>query len=386
MDSTNTSFIEKKDHIPHKRQIVLMVSQTCNLNCRYCYETRKTSGLMTVATAKEILEREFSTIRDDARTTHAEIAFMGGEPLLNFDLVRSISEWIWSKDIALPYEITIRTNGTLLDRGMRDWFILNRERIKVGLSMDGISEMNRMNRTSEKIDYRFFHENWPGNRVKIVLHRDTVAYLARTVREMNGAGLPFEVEIGEGFEWTSDDADALERQLVELIPLYLSEREEAIASGLFSYNQADYFPADPMTDIAFCGKSNNIIAYDVDGSPCVCHLFSTPVQGYENARRAWRELRDIPKVRLDPYCVACPVQKVCKTCFGENMRLFGTIYKSAARDTICKAVKAKARACAYYYLKCVEEKIEGGKALSTSEREMSHASLRLLETVHTREA
>lgn len=339
MNNTVDSMEAEYNPFPNRRQIILMVSQACNLNCEYCYQSKKSTGFMSVMTAQHILEDEFTKMLNDGRTTQAEIAYMGGEPLMNFELIRKVSEWLWSKEQPKPYELTIRTNGTLLSRDMKQWLSANKSRINVGLSMDGLSNMNKFNRTEQFINWSFFRKNWPARRMKLVLFKDSVHLLAETVREMNRAGIPFETVIGEGFEWTPETAGILEDQLISLIPEYMDRPKEAVDCGLFSFRIADYFPRYPIRDVAFCGESNNIIAYDIDGSPCICHLFSTPVLGHKKARWAWDNLRGIKSIPFDPCCIACPIHKNCKNCFGENMRLCGTIYHSAARITICNAMK-----------------------------------------------
>jgi uncharacterized protein len=372
---------EIRTTIPPRRQIILMVSQSCNLNCKYCYQSHKSQGLMAVGTAKRILEDEFTKMLNDGQTTQAEIAFMGGEPLMNFELIREVSEWIWSKEQPKPYEVTISTNGTLLSGDMKQWLSANKSRIDVGLSMDGLSTMNKFNRTDQYIDWKFFRENWLSLGIKIVLFKDSVHLLAETVRELNRAGIPFKIDIGDGFEWTPKTAGILENQLLSLIPEYLDRPQAAVDCGLFSFRIGDYFPEYPMHDITVCGESNNIIAYDVDGSPCICHVFSTPVLGYEKARWAWDNLREVKSVPFDPFCTECPIHKNCKNCFGENLRLCGTIYDSAARKTICNAMKAKARACSLFFLKQVERKITNNECLSQADQHDAEKALRLLETI-----
>jgi len=367
--------------IPTKRQIILMVSQSCNLNCKYCYQSHKSQGLMAVVTAKRILEDEFTKMLNDGQTMQTTIEYMGGEPLLNFDLIREVSEWLWSKEQPKPYELTISTNGTLLSSDMKRWFSANKSRIDIGLSMDGLSTMNKVNRTEQSIDWKFFQENWPSRGIKIVLFKDSVHLLAETVREMNRTGMLFRADIGDGFEWTPKTAGILENQLLSLIPEYIDRPKEAVDCGLFSFRIADYFPEYPMRHIAFCGESNNIIAYDIDGSPCICHVFSTPVLGYEKARWAWDNLRGIKSLPFDPFCSECPIHKNCKNCFGESMRLCGTIYHSAARTTICNAMKAKARACSLFFLKQVERKIGNNECLSQEEQNDAEKALQLLEVI-----
>ena len=279
--------------VPTKRQIILMISQSCNLNCKYCYQPHKSQGLMTVETAKNIIENELFEIQKNGHTNEISFEYMGGEPLLNFKLIREISEWLWSKDISIPYELIVSSNGTLLSDEMKQWFASNKSRISFGLSMDGLSSMNKFNRTNQFIDWKFVKDNWPQNRINITLFKDSVNLLAETIREMNAAKIPFAVSIGDGFEWTQEAANILEEQLSNLIPDYINQKQEAVDCGLFSFRIADYFPEYPMYDIAVCGKSNNIIAYDTDGSPCICHVFSELVLGQKKARQTWHDCNNI---------------------------------------------------------------------------------------------
>lgn len=332
-------------------------------------------------TAKAVVSDEFSRMACDGVTTSAEISYMGGEPLLNFPLIRDVSEWLWSCKREIPYELKIRTNGTLLTPEMKAWFVDNRARIGVGLSMDGLGEMNRHNRTDLRVDWDFFTDNWPSERVRMVLFRDSVRFLADTVREMNARGVPFKAVLGEGFEWDAEAAASLESQLLRLVPDYIDKPDEARDCGLFSFRIGDFFPAHPFTDIPLCGDSNNIIAYDVDGSPCVCHMFSTPSIGREKGRWAWDSLRVRGDARMDTYCADCPLQKNCKFCFGQNFLLYGDIRRNAAPATICNGTKAKARACSVLCLKRIETAIANHGELTPENLHDAELSLRLLETI-----
>lgn len=364
----------------NKRQVILMITDFCNLNCAYCYEQKKGHSFMKRDVATYILQQEIKGLKGDTRTQKIEFAYLGGEPLLNFSLIRTLSEWIWQQEIPVPYELTVRTNGTLLTKEMKDWFAKNREHIQVGLSMDGFSTMNRLNRTDDRINWQFFQHNWPKNRVRIVLFKDTVHLLAETVREMNKANLCFEIVIGEGFFWDSESAGILERELLSLVEDYLEKPKEGKENGLFSFQIGDYFTDYPMKEVMFCGETNkNIIAYDTDGSPCICHMFSTPTIGAEKARWSWINLQKVKKLPFDPVCRKCPVHKNCKSCFGINMSLYGDIYRSAARKTICKAIKAKARAGAFFYLKRMERRIEQQKTLTPEEVLYANKAVHILE-------
>lgn len=336
---------------------------------------------MTTAAAKALLEKEFYEIENLNLANTVEVAFMGGEPLLNFKLIQSVSEWIWTLQLPFQLILTVRTNGTLLSPAMKEWLKANREKISVGLSMDGLSTMNFENRTDMAIDWLFFLENWPDQRVRIVLFKDTVNLLSQTIREMNIKSIPFQVVIGEGFEWTKEASGIFERELIELIPDYINSGEEAAECGLFFHRISDFFPEYVITETPFCGDANNIASYDIDGSPCICHLFSAPVLGSEKARYAWEHFHTEKMIPLDPACVECPIQKNCKTCFGMNYKVCGSIYQSAALRTICNAVKANARACALFHLKRTEQRIQNREILSKDDMDCADKAFKILAQI-----
>ena len=105
-----------------KRRIcTLVITHSCNLNCLYCYEHKKDSLTMPFELAKKLLEYEFKYIESCSEFDELEIDFMGGEPLLEFSLIRKISEWLWSKQWPCPYICFATTNGTLISNDNREW-------------------------------------------------------------------------------------------------------------------------------------------------------------------------------------------------------------------------------------------------------------------------
>ena len=63
-------------------QVTLLVTDACNLRCKYCYQHQKKSNLMTWETAKQIIDDTFS-----CQYVVGCIYLMGGEPFLAFDLI-----------------------------------------------------------------------------------------------------------------------------------------------------------------------------------------------------------------------------------------------------------------------------------------------------------
>lgn len=73
------------------RQITLIITENCNLNCTYCYEKHKENSYMTFETAKKIIDKEFEEVSDK---DFIQVEFFGGEPFLNFDLIKEVVEYV----------------------------------------------------------------------------------------------------------------------------------------------------------------------------------------------------------------------------------------------------------------------------------------------------
>lgn len=100
---------------------MLMITHACNLNCSYCYESHKQNAYMPVELAKEIISKEASFIKESDKFDEIQVDFMGGEPLMNFTLIKEIVEWLEGGGIDVPWICFASTNGTLIDHDMKEW-------------------------------------------------------------------------------------------------------------------------------------------------------------------------------------------------------------------------------------------------------------------------
>lgn len=367
------------EDVSKTRQVILTVSRHCNLSCRYCYESYKSHGKMTFATATRVLEDEFRRSAVDKVTEAVNVSFMGGEPLDNFELIQQVSEWMWSKTWPLSYTLSLQTNGTLLNDAMRAWFVANKERMDVGLSFDGLGRVNAINRTDQWVDVDFFVHTWPHKRVTAVLFKDTVGCLAENVVSMNNARIPFLMTFGDGFEWTERDVSVYEQQMGLLLPEYMDTPKEARECGLFSLSLVNFFPGNLLEQTPFCGVVDNIVDYDVDGESYICHIFAPLTLGQEKAKQAKAICCDLKMVPWDPECDRCPLRNTCKPCFGFHFKLFGDVNRWSSKSTICRLQKAKAKACAVFHLKWVEKEMLASRSLSDDDLMAAEKAVRYLE-------
>ncbi len=112
--------------------LVLRVTDKCNLKCRYCYAYRENGADMDFSVAKKSIDEFYN------HYLKFKIQITGGEPLLNYDLIIKIAEYIKSLGIEAP--INIQTNGTLLNRERLE--NLQKYNIGISISLDGIMQIN----------------------------------------------------------------------------------------------------------------------------------------------------------------------------------------------------------------------------------------------------
>ena len=73
----------------------ICVTHNCNLDCVYCYQKHDTNNRMTLDTAKSCIDWIFDNIPD--YMSGVEIGFIGGEPMLEFELIKSVIEYTQAK-------------------------------------------------------------------------------------------------------------------------------------------------------------------------------------------------------------------------------------------------------------------------------------------------
>ena len=124
------------------KALCLHVAHTCNLNCSYCFASQgKYHGdraLMSFEVGKQALD----FLLEHSGTRHnLEVDFFGGEPLMNFDVVKQLVAYARSreKECGKHFRFTLTTNGVLIDDDVIDF--ANREMSNVVLSLDGRKEL-----------------------------------------------------------------------------------------------------------------------------------------------------------------------------------------------------------------------------------------------------
>lgn len=313
-----------------RRTCMLMVTHACNLNCTYCYETHKRNAFMDTDLAKEIILREAQFVSDSDTFDELEIDFMGGEPFMNFPLIKSVVEWLEQGVISVPWICFATTNGTLLTDEIKAWLREHKDNFILGASYDGTVKMQSTNRGTDKykLDLDFFREVWPTQPLHMTISKETLPTLAEGVLDMQARGHKVEGGLAEGVDWTIEDALMYREQLSILKDAYLKDTTLTPLNGLSRYVIIYDLPATEKVQQKWCGTGKYMATYDIDGKKYGCHMF-TPVVLGKNALLSDTVEWDSLESTADDYCKTCVLRNFCPTCPGFNYKYRGHI---AVRD------------------------------------------------------
>lgn len=326
----------------HRRTCMLMVTHACNLNCSYCYEHYKKNVYMDTNLAKDIISREAQFVKDSDQFDELEIDFMGGEPFMNFPLIKNVVEWLETGVIDIPWICFATTNGTLLTDKIKSWLREHKETINLGASYDGNSQMQSTNRGTDKhnIDLAFFHELWPHQELHMTISKETLPKLAEGVLDIQLKGYKVTAALAQGVDWTIDDAVMYREQLCILKDAYLKNTALTPFNRLTGFVSVYNLPATEKVQKKFCGTGKHMATYDIDGKKYGCHMFTPLVLGKDRALLADAVEWDSPESNADNYCKNCVLRSFCPTCPGFNYKLRGHL---AVRDKCwCPVVLAEA--------------------------------------------
>ena len=324
-----------------RRTCMLMVTHACNLNCSYCYEPYKKNAYMSLDLAKEIILREAQFVKESDQFDELQIDFMGGEPFMNFPLIKAIVEWLETGVIDIPWICFATTNGTLLTDEIKAWLREHKTGINLGASYDGTVQMQSTNRGTDKhnIDLNFFRELWPHQPLHMTISKETLPTLAEGVLDIQGKGYMVEAVLAQGVDWTIDDALMYREQLCTLKDAYLKNIMltpfNRLTRFVSTYDSSD----TEKIQEKWCGTGKGMATYDIDGKKYGCHMF-TPLVCGGKALLADAVEWDSPESNADDYCKSCVLRGFCPTCPGFNYKYRGSL---AERDKKwCPIVLAEA--------------------------------------------
>ncbi len=266
------------------KALCLHIAHTCNLNCSYCFASQgKYHGdraIMSFEVGKRALD---FLVENSGTRRNLEVDFFGGEPLMNFTVVKQLVEYARSieKEKGKNFRFTLTTNGMLVDDDVIEFS--NREMSNVVLSLDGRKEVHDRFR----VDYqgRGSWEQIVPKFQKFVKARDNKNYYMRgtfthanpdfledikTMLELGFTELSMEPVVcasDDPSALTEEDKTVVMKQYEELADLMLARHREGKPFTFYHY------------------------MIDLKGGPCIYKRVSGCGSGTEYmAGRAWGDL------------------------------------------------------------------------------------------------
>jgi len=299
----------------------ICVTHECNLSCGYCYQKHDTSAKMTIETASVVIDWIFDNMPNDTNTV--EIGFIGGEPLLEFDLLKEIVGYTRSKKREKDYYFFASTNGTLLSAEMKKWFTIHKDSFVLGLSLDGARETHNYNRCNsfDTIDIDFFRINWPNQGVKMTLTEYSLPRLAENIKFLHSKGIKNigGVNLAEGdFDWSNDNyIKVLVQQLNELVEFYVDndtlELNQMFKRKLHSCETKEKIRRK------WCGVGIGCPFFDVDGKMYPCALLTPMTFSADDLSEIVKTDFTDHENFIDDYCFDnCYIYPICPHCASAN--------------------------------------------------------------------
>ena len=256
------------------KAMCLHIAHGCNLRCEYCFASTGDFGkgrkLMSFETGKKAID---FLLEKSGDRENLELDFFGGEPLLNFEVVKQIVEYARSKekDYGKRFRFTITTNGVLLDDDKIDF--INKEMSNVVLSIDGRKEVN--DKVRKRVDGTGCYDSILPKFKRLVSKRGEKEYYVRgTFTKYN---LDFSEDVfslyNEGFDQISVEPVVCPPE----VPYSLTEKE---LSQIFKeYEKL----SERILDNENRGKKFNFFHFmiDLEGGPCIAKRLSGCGSGTE---------------------------------------------------------------------------------------------------------
>lgn len=272
------------------KALCMHIAHDCNLRCKYCFagtgEYHGARGMMSAETGKKAID---FVIANSGNRKNIEIDYFGGEPLMNFEVVKEITEYAkeQAKIHDKNFRFTVTTNGVLLDEDKKKY--INENMSNVVLSIDGRKEVN--DRMRPRVDGSGTYDTILPKFIDMAESRNQDKYYVRgTFTAFNKDFAEDVIHLADlGFKQTSvepvvapDDAEYALR--MEDIPEIFEQYEKLAAEYIERWKNGNWFnffhfmidlDQGPcaIKRLSGCGAGHEYLAVAADGDLYPCHQF-----------------------------------------------------------------------------------------------------------------
>lgn len=272
------------------KALCLHVAHDCNLRCKYCFaDTGEFHGgrcLMSAETGKKAID---FVIKSSGARKNIEIDYFGGEPLMNFGVVKEITEYAKAEGEkhGKNFRFTVTTNGILLNEDIKKY--INENMSNVVLSIDGTKETNDRMRyrvdgsgSYDSIVPKFQDLAESRNQDRYYVRGTFTAYnkdFAKDVIHLADLGFkqtsvePVVAPETEDYALTKEDIPVIFREYEKLTEEYVKRYKEGKGFNFFHFMiDLDQGPC-VVKRLSGCGAGHEYLAVAPNGDIYPCHQF-----------------------------------------------------------------------------------------------------------------
>ena len=358
------------------RQLILHVTNHCNLRCRYCYFFSQTYDYapdlkkinMQEKVAYKAIDIYLASLNKQLEKNPNEkgaITFYGGEPLLNFELIKKCVKYVKERQSNVSFHLT--SNGTVINKEILDFLIDNN--FYLSISLDGPKDMHDKNRvySDGQGSYQTVYEN--------------LAF----IKQYNLKYFMTNMQALAVFDWKTDlnklrqffcNGDTLRLMMINNVNPLDTSFYERFSKGDFITHQKHY---DNLRNIYFENIKNKTtdkfldrlfgisldillrhsnrfndtfpfsvncvpgskIAVDVDGNFHLCEKcnYSFPIGDVDNGI-SYEKICNLFSEYINfvgKKCLECPISRICGFCFKDFMKDDGHM---CIDNDLCQQMKA----------------------------------------------
>lgn len=370
-----------------ERSITFIVTKDCQLVCKYCYLVGKNvHERMSFDVAKKAIDKILSvpSLFPEERVVWD---FIGGEPLLEIDLISDIVNYIFKQLRTLNHHwngkcgIRITTNGILYNaKKVQDFINKYHDILNISISIDGTKQKQDLNRIfpNGRGSYDIVSKNvslwvtqFDNVATKMVISSEDLPYVAESGIHLLELGIKrLDMNLVVEDVWQEGDDTILEEQLIEFADNVI-ERNLYVGRKLFIFEECIGNPFNPNFESNPCGSM--MLAVDSSGHFYTCPRFAKYSLRSKSPRFIGNIEEGINHNLIRPFyvidelsqsplkCQLCEVATGCRWCPAENYDSSVTASIFDRSTAICKMHKARVRAKNYYWNKLKLVKANGTK-------------------------
>ena len=357
------------------KNITFQVTNDCCLKCSYCYQISKNNLSMSFDTAKIFIDNLFKNAENNEaeiniyNTVGLIIDFVGGEPLMEMDLIIQIIDYFeeqftkhYDYPLTIYHKYSFSSNGLLYfdERFQNLLKKYGSNLISYAITIDGCQECHDTCRLdlNDKGSYERsiraaldFKKRYGGKGTKITISPDNMKYIFKSVKNMVLLGYThINANCIFEHEWTEEEAKFIQNEVIKVEDWL----EKHNLQNYIYFSMLDFKEIMQEDDLTrkHCGASKSMLNIDPKGDLYPCTRFA-PNSTCQNKdlfkignvetgivkNEKYLELEKFENsVTYPDECLDCNLKTKCHQCIGCNYEIFGSIF--TFNKNICKVYKA----------------------------------------------